>query len=407
MLHVVYYPCRKITALQLRFSFTSVRKLIYSLKYCTVCCKNKYFTFTCICCYRCDGEYRLTAYERGVIPPWVRRGDQNSRYGCLSGMRGDQIMYASQASECVYIVNKGADVCSAEILSENMHGHYDELLIEFKEDEATKLERHFNLSSTVVCRAEFEVKHFYFDLLHRSLRSLTLPQISKVIPTSSHPGDHYTSLQALPPSPYNFLQLDAESQQNALKMVVSSKSRDPVLVSGAFGTGKTRLLAVATYHFIEEGKRKKVPTRVLLCCHHQATADTFIEEYFGKMIEDNDNPWKVQLARVTRARYFAKSEYRQIYSNLHGFRETFASDFAGKNFVVVVTTLLTGLNLQNTVKDNFFTHILLDEAAQAREPEAVAPLGMANLNTKIVIAGDDQQVSIKIINKLCHRLAKC
>ncbi len=41
----------------------------------------------------------------------------------------------------------------------------------------------------------------------------------------------------------------------------------------------------------------------------------------------------------------------------------------------------------------FFTHILLDEGAQAREPEAVAPLSLATKDTKIVIAGDPQQVS--------------
>ena len=42
-----------------------------------------------------------------------------------------------------------------------------------------------------------------------------------------------------------------------------------------------------------------------------------------------------------------------------------------------------------------FTHILIDEAAQALEPECVTPLVMADKNTKIVLAGDHKQVNLK------------
>lgn len=39
-----------------------------------------------------------------------------------------------------------------------------------------------------------------------------------------------------------------------------------------------------------------------------------------------------------------------------------------------------------------FTHILLDEAAQAIECEAIMPLSLANERTRIVLAGDHMQV---------------
>ena len=42
-----------------------------------------------------------------------------------------------------------------------------------------------------------------------------------------------------------------------------------------------------------------------------------------------------------------------------------------------------------------FSHILIDEAAQALEPECVTPLVMADKNTKIVMAGDHMQVNLK------------
>ena len=323
-----------------------------------------------------------------------RGGDPNSRYGFLLGMNGDQIMYVSQAaSDDLFIVDQssGKNVCSAKILPQNMHDHYDYLLIEFKGEEARKLEARFDLANMVICRVKFDVKYFYFDLLRKSLRSLSNDQICKIMPDPAH-SDHGL-LRVLPRLTCSFIDLDTESQQPALQKVVGSGPQVPVLISGAFGTGKTRLLAVATYHFIEEGKQKKVPTRVLIACHHQNTADKFIEEYFGKMVRNKVNPWRVKIARITRARYHIESNYYHMYKNLNDFRKMFSWEFCQENYVVIVTTFLTGLKIQSTVGDKFFTHILLDEAAQARESEAVAPLCMANQDTKIVIAGDDCQVN--------------
>ena len=60
--------------------------------------------------------------------------------------------------------------------------------------------------------------------------------------------------------------------------------------------------------------------------------------------------------------------------------------------LVIATTFLTALSLRNLFRPGFFTHILIDEGAQTREPEAIAPLSLASSGTKIVIAGDSCQV---------------
>jgi len=58
---------------------------------------------------------------------------------------------------------------------------------------------------------------------------------------------------------------------------------------------------------------------------------------------------------------------------------------------LIITTFLTAPHLTfYDVKP--FTHILIDEGAQTREPEAIAPLVLAGDNAKIVIAGDHLQV---------------
>ena len=64
---------------------------------------------------------------------------------------------------------------------------------------------------------------------------------------------------------------------------------------------------------------------------------------------------------------------------------------------VVITTLNTShVLLGLEVLHGFFTHILIDEAAQALEPEALNPLKFAGTNTKIVFTGDHMQVRIWI-----------
>ena len=61
---------------------------------------------------------------------------------------------------------------------------------------------------------------------------------------------------------------------------------------------------------------------------------------------------------------------------------------------VVITTLVSARMLWKFYQDERlrFTHILIDEAAQALEPECITPLVMADKKTKIVLAGDHRQV---------------
>ena len=63
---------------------------------------------------------------------------------------------------------------------------------------------------------------------------------------------------------------------------------------------------------------------------------------------------------------------------------------------VIITTLATARLLWEYYQDGKlrFTHIFVDEAAQALEPECLTPLAMADKNTKIVLAGDHKQVII-------------
>lgn len=89
------------------------------------------------------------------------------------------------------------------------------------------------------------------------------------------------------------------------------------------------------------------------------------------------------------------SPYNSFFRNLPTFRkEVKQGMYLNENSLVIVTTYMTSLQLLNVLNRDggFFTHVLLDEAAQVREPEAIAPLCLATHEAKIVIAGDRKQV---------------
>ena len=57
-----------------------------------------------------------------------------------------------------------------------------------------------------------------------------------------------------------------------------------------------------------------------------------------------------------------------------------------------VNTRLGTLLMLTCVCAGYFTHILLDEAAQAMEVETIMPLALAHSNTRVILAGDHMQV---------------
>ena len=133
------------------------------------------------------------------------------------------------------------------------------------------------------------------------------------------------------------------------------------------------------------------------CAHHQATAESMLD-YLGKMLERKKHPWQATVIILTRYNYPDKKNYNymSLFYNIIEFGALFTEHLVQEHCVVIVTTCLTALNASTLIGSEYFTHILFDEAAQVREPEAVAPLCMANQNTKIVIAGDDCQVQIQL-----------
>ncbi|KAJ1529194.1 hypothetical protein ONE63_005999 [Megalurothrips usitatus] len=173
----------------------------------------------------------------------------------------------------------------------------------------------------------------------------------------------------------------------------------PVLIIGPFGTGKTYTLAQAIKQLLT------VPDyRVLVCTHSNSAADIYIQDYLHPYVLNGHGD--VRPLRIYYDKRWVSTvnptvqQYCLIEIDQTGtkrFRLPQKKDIL-KHRVVVVTlnmsTILTTLDLEK----GFFTHIFLDEAAQAMECEAIMPLAMAGERTRIVLAGDHMQLNPELFS---------
>ena len=289
----------------------------------------------------------------------------------------DAIAYARQASEGKVILHLPSGIIQADIV--RPRGKDDSCLF-LGFSECLDIKRPMQVHVT------FVLKYSYFDRLHKAIDNLSSSMINRLVPADCNSFTISTLKPYLSNNYPDIISLDY-SQCKALETIIKCEpSKAPVLVIGSFGTGKTRLLARAAYEILEKSERN----RVLICAHHQHSADCFIIDYFAKMC---NRKWSSNIVRL-------------IYSSLYNSRSKLAlekychtwhrlSRGKEKDFRLVITTFSTSLHLSlyAGIKKGFFTHILLDEGAQTREPETIAPLCLAGNNTQIIIAGDHKQVS--------------
>ena len=353
---------------------------------------------------RCDGEYSLTIYHyKSESPGYIHLSEEEERgvrfgYISASHLDGDKIAYAEQSSEGrLYIHCNGRKVPATMISPYPSKRSWDVIYLSISGTKISALgkvpKQHFEIKMVQV---EFELKYSYFDRLHKALDLLPTLTVQRLIPTSRN---HFCFTKQQGPSLSlqhrfkGFLTLDF-AQREALEAIVFAEAGAPVIIAGSFGTGKTQLLAQAAYQILKVKRANTPRPRVLVCAHHQASADAFLVKYFGPMIEEG---WRVRMIRmIVRFSDKDKFEYqyrqycmtaREVSRRIHSFE-------------LVVTTFANCLHLATILKDSsagFFTHILVDEGAQTREPETIAPLFLSGPNTVIAIAGDHKQVSIHSI----------
>ena len=339
--------------------------------------------------YRCDGpNYRVTLLRRGYRPHKLDDPNEQDhvRYGLIlseSEECGDIMSYAKQASEGAEIFLSAQKSIVVDQVFASVPDSEDtrSIVIALTQRAGKVVTRCYPMAANYYqipdqLSVKFKLKHSYFQRLQQNVEWLPTSVIAKLMPTKSHFTGARASVGKMPMS-YQQLKLDG-GQLRALEAIACCNPQTPVLVSGPFGTGKTRLLARAAFQILQDKRN-----RVLVCAHHQASVDTFVE-YFGEMKEDPNRPWWINFVRIIPRENYRSNTRTKFPQYFKTMRE-----LGGKSYHLVVSTLG---KIPFQFGSDFFTHILLDEGAQTREPELIRPLCLANDTTRIVIAGDHFQV---------------
>lgn len=156
-----------------------------------------------------------------------------------------------------------------------------------------------------------------------------------------------------------------------------------MVVYGAFGSGKSYCLAEAV-RCLARNKNKKI----LICTSCDSAADIYFEIW--------DREIKSRAIKLVRHINSKQSENLgcQTVCCVPLSKEVIKkiSDAS-----IVVCTFYTSILLNEDPKiAEWFTHILIDEAAQALECETIMPLTLALSNTTVVLAGDHRQIGPSI-----------
>ena len=310
-------------------------------------------------------------------------------YAYIEGMCASQVEYALQASNRAFIARPDTPFikCTVMLLSSNYNTGNDKLYIGFDDRNADDFLAELN---GLILTVKFEIKHTYFNDLNIIISQIADDVLKRILPNQEDFSEDLDLSQMPKPACPQF-KLDSD-QLCGLQTMLFSPPPAPVLITGPFGCGKTHLLAVATKCIIHKCKDKNIAGRVLICCYQQDSADIFMNNYLVKMIKDEQNPWDVEVIHVTSQHCQVKLRENRCIVNTLDFKESFKK-YQTKQYLAVVAMYVDALRMSETVPKDYFTHILIDEGAQTREPETIAPLIMANKDTSIIIAGDSQQVS--------------
>ena len=373
--------------------------------------ENRFVTYACktieTCCYkvflmhdadrctymrllscRCDGKYTLCLLKAGQTPEEVKIDVKpyHHRIGYIKEMGCDEVSYATQSARNA-VIEVGEYSVQCDILQENMWHAEERLYVGFQKKVLPmlfpKLKDSFTLTEPLP--VHFRLKFSYFRSLKESIRSLKEEVISCILPSSASfiPTEAFDSATLAP-----FEKYCSSDQFEALSVVASAPaSGPPVLIAGPFGTGKTRVLAIAAHCFFQESVSKKKRLAILVCTQQHTSADAYLAMYNELAIQEEE----LTIFRLVPKHTPRKSKYTKTVDK---FKEDMGrNSFRSLQRYLIITTCLTAKQIADILPSWFFTHIFLDEGAQMREPEAVAPLSMATPSTKLVIAGDRYQVS--------------
>uniref|UniRef100_A0A0D9VPT7 RNA helicase n=1 Tax=Leersia perrieri TaxID=77586 RepID=A0A0D9VPT7_9ORYZ len=177
-------------------------------------------------------------------------------------------------------------------------------------------------------------------------------------------------------------------QASAVATILGYRGVAPYVIYGPPGTGKTMTLVEAILQLYTAKRR----ANILICAASNSAADHVL----AKLLQAS---YLIRPSDIFRLNATSR-QYEDVDPDF--IRFCFFQDMVFKcpplqallRYKIVISTYMSSSMLQSEgIRRGHFTHIFLDEAGQASEPEAMVPLsGLCGRDTVVVLAGDPMQL---------------
>jgi helicase MOV-10 len=199
-----------------------------------------------------------------------------------------------------------------------------------------------------------------------------------------------------------------EAQREAVtKIFLMDSNSKPLLLFGPAGTGKTRAIieAVCQIQLLSPGRQ------ILCCAPSNEAADllaALISEAFQKLFGDGK-----MVLRLNSWQRKANEVAANVQGLCHLDQKTGLFSIPSvenlKTYTVIVTTCFAAEILDRSGLDqNHFSYVIIDEAAQAIEPEALIPItSRCCSSAAVVLCGDHFQLGPVVRSSAAENLGLC
>eukprot|EP00928_Gymnodinium_smaydae_P038022 TRINITY_DN26317_c0_g1_i1.p1 TRINITY_DN26317_c0_g1~~TRINITY_DN26317_c0_g1_i1.p1 ORF type:complete len:854 (+),score=86.90 TRINITY_DN26317_c0_g1_i1:36-2597(+) len=255
---------------------------------------------------------------------------------------------------------------------------------------------------------EFKPHRFPQISMHQALESAQTQELVRAtvlepgsLAPPSIPPPSSAAAEALPES------LN-EGQRRAVAAALAWSSSSPLVLWGPPGTGKTTLASFVIWHLIQQ---RPMNVNILATAPSNTGADVLCSKLARLGLDSN---------RMLRLNALGRN-VNTLPADLHSFCRYGRGDDGRQTFVVppleelrrfrvIVTTCICAAHIANAIRaeggaHGWFSHVVVDEAGEATEPETLVPLALLrSVGGVPILLGDHFQLGPLVISMLANHL---